>query len=483
MVRLFCILVAAVGCGVAFGAITAPANGQKANGEKTSDPPTAEKVAELRARGPEGLAEALRMYEVAQAEDRQAMFYCAAPPNPSERNQMAEWDAALDQVGGQRTCSVARLYWYTDLSEAKAEAERSGRPILSLRMLGKLTDEFSCANSRFFRTALYSNKEIGDFLRDNFVLHWQSVRPVPRVTIDFGDGRKLERTVTGNSAHYALASDGTVLDALPGLYSPQAFLKWLRATHDLDISYRRVAQARTEPRAVRAMLLKQFHTSRRDAILRDWDTDLQRLGEQQTSLVSSRINLAEESANRAQQTMQAAPSAKAAGNRAATKYVVERPLLRFAGYGGTLLEKGMDDDLWKSIATLHRSEVQLDDNSVAVMRNEYPRAAIAGAQSATKRQAEDPLLRVTSAFEESMALDAVRNEYLLHRRIHERLAESETGTVEFDALNEWVYAELFLTPSKDPWLGLAPADAYSALREDGRAEVAAQRATDDLFGQ
>ena len=94
-------------------------------------------------------------------------------------------------------------------------------------MLGKLTDEYSCANSRFFRTALYSNKDISEFLRTNFVLHWQSVRPVPRVTIDFGDGRKLERTLTGNSAHYVLASDGTPLDVLPGLYSPLAFRQWL----------------------------------------------------------------------------------------------------------------------------------------------------------------------------------------------------------------------------------------------------------------
>jgi hypothetical protein len=71
-----------------------------------------------------------------------------------------------------------------------------GKPILSLRLLGKLTDEFSCANSRFFRTVLYPNDEVSAVLRDRFVLHWRSVRPVPTVTIDFGDGRKLERTLT-----------------------------------------------------------------------------------------------------------------------------------------------------------------------------------------------------------------------------------------------------------------------------------------------
>jgi len=30
-------------------------------------------------------------------------------------------------------------------------AQRTNRPILSLRLLGNLTDDFSCANSRFFR--------------------------------------------------------------------------------------------------------------------------------------------------------------------------------------------------------------------------------------------------------------------------------------------------------------------------------------------
>src|SRR5262249_55168525 len=128
-------------------------------------------------------------------------------------------------------------------------------------------------------------------------------------------------------------------------------------------------------------------------------------------------------------------------------------------------------DLWKSLAALHRNDVHLDENSIAVMRNEFPKAAVAGALSETKRRVEDPMLRVDATFEDSMALDEVRNEYLLHRRIHDRLAEDETGTMDLDALNEWVYAELFLTPSTDPWLGLAPNDAYSALEGDGRAEV------------
>jgi hypothetical protein len=69
-----------------------------------------------------------------------------------------------------------------------------------------------------------------------------------------------------------------------------------------------------------------------------------------------------------------------------------------------------------------------------------------------------------------MALDTVRNEYLMHRRIHEQFADAAAQTANVEALNEWVYAELFLTPSGDPWLGLAPPDVYTALEDDGRVE-------------
>jgi len=136
--------------------------------------------------------------------------------------------AALDAVGGQRDCYASRLFWRTNFDDAKAEAQRTGKPILSLRLLGNLDEELSCANSRFFRTTLYANKEVSDYLRDHFVLHWKSVRPVPHITIDFGDGRKIDRTITGNSIHYVLDAKGEVIDALPGLYGAPAFLTGLK---------------------------------------------------------------------------------------------------------------------------------------------------------------------------------------------------------------------------------------------------------------
>ncbi len=134
---------------------------------------------------------------------------------------------ALDTICNQKDAHTTLLYWFTDLPAAIAEAQRTQRPILSLRLLGRLDEELSCANSRFFRKLLYPEARINRVLRERFVLHWESVRPVPRVTIDFGNGKKLERTLTGNSAHVVLDMYGRPVDALPGLFSADVFLELL----------------------------------------------------------------------------------------------------------------------------------------------------------------------------------------------------------------------------------------------------------------
>jgi hypothetical protein len=122
---------------------------------------------------------------------------------------------------------LSGLTWFTDLSLAVAEARRTGRPILSLRLLGRLDEELSCANSRMFRRLLYPEARVNRMLRERYVLHWQSMRPVPVVTIDFGDGRRLVRTLTGNSVHLVLDPHGRPVDAMPGLVLPDVFVQWL----------------------------------------------------------------------------------------------------------------------------------------------------------------------------------------------------------------------------------------------------------------
>jgi hypothetical protein len=72
---------------------------------------------------------------------------------------------------------------------------------------------------------------------------------------------------------------------------------------------------------------------------------------------------------------------------------------------------------------------------------------------------------VVRKFESLMAMDTVRNQYLLQPKIYQWLLASPFNDVE--RLNERVYRDLFLTPSSDPWLGLAPSDAYTAIENDG----------------
>ena len=51
---------------------------------------------------------------------------------------------------------------------------------------------------------------------------------MPRVTIDFGGGNVINRTLHGNIATYVCTADGHVLDVLPGVYAPDAYLDQLK---------------------------------------------------------------------------------------------------------------------------------------------------------------------------------------------------------------------------------------------------------------
>lgn len=162
-------------------------------------------IAALRAEGPVGLQTLFDVHSETLQRHSTNNSLAAAHQTNGEWRRLKD---ALDAVGQQRDCHASKLFWFTDIEQAKVTAKASGKPILSLRLLGKLDQEFSCANSRFFRTTLYANADVSGYLSDHFVLHWKSVRPVPKVTIDFGDGRKLERTITGNSIHYILDAEG-----------------------------------------------------------------------------------------------------------------------------------------------------------------------------------------------------------------------------------------------------------------------------------
>lgn len=78
------------------------------------------------------------------------------------------------------------------------------------------------------RAVVFSDAEVASLINRNFVAVWESVRPVPKVTIDFGNGKVVTRTLNGNIATYFCTSEGKVFDILPGLYSPKMFAEKAR---------------------------------------------------------------------------------------------------------------------------------------------------------------------------------------------------------------------------------------------------------------
>lgn len=91
---------------------------------------------------------------------------------------------------------------------------------------------------------LFSNKDLAAFLQDRFEPAWESVRAVPTVTLDFGEGHVLRRTLHGNVATYVCDSQGRVLDVIPGMYEPGVYRERLAEAGALAAGARLWAQAR-----------------------------------------------------------------------------------------------------------------------------------------------------------------------------------------------------------------------------------------------
>lgn len=424
----------------------------------TSTDPAAsgDAIAKLRSIGPDGLAALTHHYGDAIARHRADPADIGLWKNPG-------WpaiSAALDKVAALKDAWAADLYWYTDLGQAKNAAAAKGRPILTLRLLGTLDSDLSCANSRFFRTALYANRDVAAYLRDHYVLHWQSVRPVPTVTIDFGDGRVVKRTITGNSIHYILASDGTVIDGLPGLYGPAAFLRHVTAAAELASRLDRTAD-----RYARQAMLANWHFEASANAARSFAADLRAVGDDSSNLAATMapvgMQLAAATPKGGEQPRNF-PRAAQAAPRAFAKTVGESKLVAAVAPPGDASAKATVEDAWTRIAARHADDARLDAGGRSVVAAKSPRLA----RSPDAGTAADPLAKLVAAFEQSMAIDTVRNEYTFHRTIHGWLGGAEkVPTV--DALNDRVYAELFLTPKADPWLGLLPADTYTGIEDDG----------------
>jgi hypothetical protein len=338
---------------------------------------------------------------------------------------------AIDAVCRQRDCAWSGLYWHTDLNAAKAAAQRSGKPILSLRLLGHLDEELSCANSRYFRTILYPNREISAYLRANYVLHWQSDRPAPVVTIDFGNGRKMQRTVTGNSIHYILTPLGEPLDAIPGLYQPPAFLALLRDGVALQ---RELARHEDRDKALRHYHANAIYATRKD---------------------SPRVSLFA-AVNDYRDTRAGRLKAWTASVYAPSKAGGEGPMLDRISFDARAF--GIVADLGAQLKNMVTGPRTIDANARALIAAKRAASPVASMRSA---KSLDALL---NNLEKTLEADTRINEEL-HQKIHRWFVYDEIAST--DMLNKRVYDELFETPRDDQWMGLVSDTSFTAIAGEG----------------
>lgn len=322
------------------------------------------------------------------------------------------WETLIDKVAGQRFAERSGLFWYTDLDEARAEAARSDRAVLSLRMLGRLDEDLSCANSRFFRTILYPDPAIIATLRKHYVLHWESVREAPVITIDFGHGKKLVRTITGNSLHYIMSPQGEVLDVMPGLVSPATFLAWLEEAAPVATRLGRMADG------ARKKTIEAYHTKAQERLARAW-----------------------------------------------------RKVAKASGLDGYNPAAALSDERLRALSL--GNAVTLSQEARALVESMMPTdGAIAGAPAFRPRLAmrampvaigksavEQPMLDKLGGVLADLSRDDLKNRFEMRARALALVASIPSE----QTLTASIYADLFLTPLDDPWMGLAATDVFTGL--------------------
>ena len=292
---------------------------------------------------------------------------------------------------------------------------------------------------------LYPDPKVSAWLRDHVVLYWSSERPVPQVSIDFGDGRLLRTTLGGNSVHLVLAADGSPVDALPGLYAPAAFLARLQ-----DAA--RCADDYASGSAERGMkVLANYH---HQALLAEGKV-----------LAGFGINSPPVLDEEGEWT---AAAAQALTTR---KSLVELPVLRAVGMVPTGATTGDPSALPPFPITMlamltagmpRLGELSPESRGIIVWHLQSSGALPSGSPTLEEQ--------AIAHVQVDLAQDTIIDEYALHAAIHRhRLGHPGEG---MEALTAWIYRRVFRTPASDPWLGMRPA-AWDGLEH---REVVAERA-------
>ncbi len=189
--------------------------------------------------------------------------------------------------------------------------------------------------------------------------------------------------------------------------------------------------------------LNTYRRERINALYVKWLADIQKTGgKTPEGLVQAR-------------TPAGTPTAIFAATTVVTKAITEVTLLRSLTTGAESLERVTDQGTWRKIAQLHLSDAQLDSRSIGLIQRET-----------RKVLGHSDLKAMLDKLQLNVAMDSVRNEYLMRARIYGWLVQ-DLGRSDLETFNNKIYSELFLTPASDPWLGLFTADTYMALEDSG----------------
>jgi hypothetical protein len=231
------------------------------------------------------------------------------------------------------------------------------------------------------------------------------------------------------------------------LYGPRAFRQQLALAEAAAVECK-AAQTEQDRQAV----LRRYHGARLTQLSKEWQADLAEVG---IKIAPSREPIKPVIGDTRP------PRAEVAGRIAVAKAATELTVLRKLSSSPRILDPIAEDAAWGSLAALHANDARLDESSTRLIRNKN--LGLYGGSDPASRAA---LERSVSELVGAIALDTVRNEYILHTKIHEWFVTDATS-FNLALLNDRIYAELFLTPSSDPWLGLVPRDKYTGIEDDG----------------
>lgn len=250
---------------------------------------------------------------------------------------------------------------------------------------------------------LFSNDQLVKFIHESFEPVWESVRPVPTLTLDFGNGKTITRTLHGNIASDVCTADGHVLDILPGMYSTEAYLNQLNQMWLLHAYL-----LKKEP-AEREKALREYHQTQADALAKNM------IPGQFTEMDMSKLRI----------------------ERSAKKIMVRFLPPKSAPTPPTTTPS-------TTVSTTSKSEKA--DVGKGVIERAAKKVLATSNTSDSSSKAEDV------AQWEELVQDTLINERSRRLQIHQQLAK--IGLPQPAAITKWLYAEVLHADLDDPYLGL-----------------------------